>query len=185
MGISEGKDPGRTSATSRNEDDLVLRRRLEWAVRRVCPAWLAGQAQDLVQSAMLRIVTRRSKTEGNPDFSWSYLEKTAYSAVVDELWRERRRRKVHVQDETAVSVARAAQPRPDQQTAATEIRRGIRACLGELVPPRRRAVALYLLGHSVPESGRLLGWSTKRTENLVYRGLQNLRRCLASRGLKW
>ena len=30
---------------------------------------------------------------------------------------------------------------------------------------------LYLQGHSVPDTARLLGWAAKRTENLVYRGL--------------
>jgi RNA polymerase sigma-70 factor (ECF subfamily) len=47
---------------------------------------------------------------------------------------------------------------------------------------RRRAVMLYLQGHSVPEAARLLGWTAKRTENLVYRGLADLRHCLRAKG---
>ena len=53
-----------------------------------------------------------------------------------------------------------------------------------LVRPRRLAVALYLQGHSVPEAAKLLEWGNKRTENLVYRGLADLRECLAKKGLK-
>ena len=46
------------------------------------------------------------------------------------------------------------------------------------------AVVLHLQGHSVPEAARLLNWGNKRTENLVYRGLADLRNCLALKGLE-
>ena len=60
---------------------------------------------------------------------------------------------------------------------------GIVDCLARLLPARRRAVALYLQGHSAPETGNLLGWSLKRSENMIFRGLADLRRCLAGKGL--
>ena len=47
---------------------------------------------------------------------------------------------------------------------------------------RRLAVTLYLQGHTVPEAARILGWAAKRTENLVYRGLADLRQCLLGKG---
>jgi RNA polymerase sigma-70 factor (ECF subfamily) len=48
---------------------------------------------------------------------------------------------------------------------------------------RRLAVILHLQGHSVREAARLLDWAFKRTENLVYRGLADLRACLQSKGM--
>ena len=48
---------------------------------------------------------------------------------------------------------------------------------------RRLAVTLYLQGHSVPAAARLLEWTAKRTENLVYRGLADLRECLTAKGM--
>ena len=48
---------------------------------------------------------------------------------------------------------------------------------------RRLAVTLHLQGHSVPEAARLLDWAVKRTENLVYRGLADLRECLTAKGI--
>jgi RNA polymerase sigma-70 factor (ECF subfamily) len=35
----------------------------------------------------------------------------------------------------------------------------------------------------VPELGRLLGWNAKKAENLVYRGLADLRGCLTEKGV--
>ena len=46
------------------------------------------------------------------------------------------------------------------------------------------AVTLYLQGHSVPEAARVLDWPAKRTENLVYRGLADLRECLMKKGIQ-
>jgi RNA polymerase sigma-70 factor (ECF subfamily) len=43
-------------------------------------------------------------------------------------------------------------------------------------------VILYIQEHTVPEAARILGWTLKRTENLVYRGLADLRACLAAKG---
>jgi len=61
--------------------------------------------------------------------------------------------------------------------------RAIRDCLLGLVTPRRLAVTLHLQGHTVPQAAEVLGWDAKRTENLVYRGLADLRVCLARKGV--
>jgi RNA polymerase sigma-70 factor (ECF subfamily) len=73
---------------------------------------------------------------------------------------------------------------PEDATRAREIGRGIRACLAAISDDRRVALTLRLLGHSVPEAARQLGWPGKRVENLVYRGLSDLRACLERKGLK-
>ena len=61
--------------------------------------------------------------------------------------------------------------------------RAIEGCLAGRAEPRRLAVTLHLQAHSVPEAAALLGWEEKRTENLVYRGMAELRRCLEGRGV--
>ena len=50
-----------------------------------------------------------------------------------------------------------------------------------------RLVAVQALldqGHSVPEIGQLLGWTAKKAENLVYRGMADLRGCLGKKGIR-
>ena len=74
-------------------------------------------------------------------------------------------------------------PDPERAAAGRELGAVIQGCLGRLVRPRRLAVTLHLMGHSVPEAARLLGWSVKRLENLVYRGLADLRGCLKTSGV--
>ena len=73
---------------------------------------------------------------------------------------------------------------PERECIGMEIGEGIRDCLQRLLQPRRLALALHLQGHTVQETAQLLRWDFKRVENLTYRGLADLRKCLASKGLK-
>jgi RNA polymerase sigma-70 factor, ECF subfamily len=167
-----------------NEEQIEdIRRRLSRAVTRVCPYWLAAHSEDIVQIAMLRVLSAaRTRGEGPPDLSSLYLEKTAYSAMVDEIRRHRRRR----EDPAEGTLDRASgrsDADPESAVAAREVADGLRACLAILRTPRRLAVTLHLQGHTVPEVASILKWRSKRAENLVYRGIADLRRCLSMKGL--
>jgi RNA polymerase sigma-70 factor (ECF subfamily) len=52
-----------------------------------------------------------------------------------------------------------------------------------MVEARSMAVVLRLQGHSVPEIAAILGWAQTKANNLVFRGLKDLRRCLERKGL--
>jgi len=158
-----------------------LRRTLERCVARVCPRWLAGQREDLVQDAMIKVQAMVRRGEQDGVSSSSYLRAVAYSATVDEI-RRRRRREVGVQDEVLESVAPSEAPGPDRRLDGGELGRAIGGCLTALSGPRRLAVALHLYGFGREESVKVLGWSDKRVDNLRYRGLADLRRCLESKG---
>ena len=73
---------------------------------------------------------------------------------------------------------------PERETAARQVGSAIQGCLQRLVKTRRLAVTLYLQGYGVPEAAQLLGWRRKKVENLVYRGLADLRQCLDTKGIK-
>jgi RNA polymerase sigma-70 factor, ECF subfamily len=161
-----------------------LREQLERAVRRVCPRWLSDRSEDLVQAAMMKVMEIQRKSEEDREFKASYLWKVAHSALVDEIRRHRRRREAPLEDDGWDGGPATVSPGPERRTAAREIAKGIGECLMRLVRPRRLAVVLYLQGHSVPEAAELLSWGNKRTENLVYRGLADLRDCLAEKGLE-
>jgi RNA polymerase sigma-70 factor, ECF subfamily len=165
-----------------------IRTVLSRAVARVCPPWLSDRRDDLVQASLMRMMDICKKREGNHTFSASYLYKVAYSALVDEIRRVRRRREVPLEvgpeEERPAPEKAISDDDPEKRAMSREIGRGIQSCLGLMLAERRQAVALHLLGHSVPDAARILGWSSKRTENFVYRGLADLRRCLQSKGLE-
>ncbi len=160
-----------------------LRLRLSQAVRKVCPRWLADESDDLVQKALMRLMKQRKKSEGNGKYGSSYLWRVAYSVMVDEIRARRRRGEVPLEDQVESSRLAGHVANPERASRSREIGGAIRDCMLSLVTPRRLAVTLYLQEHTVPEIGELLGWDSKRAENLVYRGLDNLRKCLTSKGL--
>jgi RNA polymerase sigma-70 factor (ECF subfamily) len=178
----QGSNPGESADFAQLHRDLVR------AVDRVCPRWMADRADDLVQVALMRVMEIQRRKEGTADFSPFYLKKAAYSALVDEIRRLRRRQEVSIEadgEESATAFDPAApEPDPERASAGRQIGRAIRDCLGGMVPPRRHAVTLSLQGHSVPEIGRLLGWTGKKAENLVYRGMADLRECLSGKGIR-
>jgi RNA polymerase sigma-70 factor, ECF subfamily len=167
-------------------DYSKLRQDLARAVARICPSWLANERDDLVQAAVMRVMQitgkRALESEGDAPLASSYLYKVAYSALVDEIRRVRRRRETGLEAGTVESVA--STENPERTAASREIGQGIQDCVAQLKYERRLAVTLYLQGHSVPGASRILDWSAKRTENLVYRGLADLRECLLSKGLR-
>jgi RNA polymerase sigma-70 factor, ECF subfamily len=168
-------------------DYAKLRQDFVKAVARLCPQWLANQRDDLVQAAVMRvmqIVSRQQNAGGDdPALAASYLYKVAHSALVDEIRRANRRQETALDDAT-VERAAIAFDDPERGAASREIGRGIQECLAAMRRDRRLAVALYLQGHSVPEAARVLDWPAKRTENLVYRGLADLRECLMAKGIE-
>lgn len=164
-----------------------LRQDLARAVARVCPGWLANQRDDLVQAAAMRVMqiieTKERQGEGVALLSSSYLYKIAYSVLVDEIRRVRRRAEMPLETgEEGPSVV--THHDPERTTASHEIGRAIQDCLTRLKRERRLTVTLHLQGEQVPAIARVLDWPRKRVENLVYRGLADLRECLLSKGLR-
>ena len=157
-------------------DAEQLRDVLVRAVARVCPAWLQSQREDIVQNALMRVLPGLGRVgEQEPVRTSSYLWQAAYTATMDEIRRRSRRKEVALEDSVADRPAQGTDP---------ELGLEIRDCLTRLAPPRRRAVGLHLLGFHAEETARVLGFGTKQVQNLTYRGLADLRRCLEAKGIR-
>ncbi len=157
------------------------------AVRRQCPAWLSDHAQDIAQVALTKVMAVERRAEGVRPLSSFYLHRAAHSALVDEIRRRKRRPEVSLEATTATEeqsprLEPRAQGDPESSASFRELGTAVRDCLLGAKRDRRLAVTLYLQGHSVPEAARILGWDAKRTENLIYRGLADLRQCLMGKG---
>jgi RNA polymerase sigma-70 factor (ECF subfamily) len=164
--------------------DEDVRRQVARAVERLCPSWLSADRDDIIQNTLLRLHQSAAATEGNAPLAASYIWKTAYTVMIDEIRRRGRRPEVALDDTDAALTLLRDNPSPEQHTAGRELGLAIRECLRRLVPSRRAAVVLHLQGHTLPEIASLLGWHQKKADNLVYRALAGLRSCLESKGLR-
>jgi len=164
-----------------DDEATRLREVLVRAVARVCPRHLASQRDDIVQNALMRVLEIQRRGEQNAVRTSSYLWQAAYTATIDEIRRRSRRKEVALEDTAAEGPVQASRvDEEERRRIGLEIAR----CLARLAPPRRHAVGLYLFGFQADESARVLGWNAKRAQNLTYRGLADLRRCLESKGVR-
>lgn len=143
-----------------------IRQVLIRAVERHCPPALSAHREDLVQIALVRLLERPAD-EGIASRGTSYLWRVAYTVVIDEIRRSSRQRR------QAEQLAGG-----DGGTPGPEARSEILDCIAALQDRRRTAVTLHLQGFRVGEVATALGWTEKQAENLVYRGLADLRVCL-------
>jgi RNA polymerase sigma-70 factor (ECF subfamily) len=161
-----------------------LQRRVTSAVRRNCPTWLRERAEDIAQDVLVKLVRSKRKADGDKTFSPAYVEKAVSGAVVDEIRRACRRREDPVADPASTERIASGHAPSRHDPASWEVAGGLVDCLGKLVRSRRLAVTLYLNGCTVREAATRLHWGLHKTENLVYRGLADLRVCLERKGLK-
>jgi RNA polymerase sigma-70 factor (ECF subfamily) len=162
-----------------------IRRRILITVRHACPGWMANDVEDVAQNALIKVCqVLEREGERKRDLPPSYLWKVACTATVDAMRSRRSRRQGEVPMEGAAEriLAPTDAPDPERRTTALEVGRAITDCLQRLVRPRRLAAMLHLQGHTVPETARLMHWSEAKANNLVYRGIADLRRCLAGKG---
>jgi len=152
-------------------------------VARTRPSWMASWEEDIVQLAMLRLARALARRPEQDDFPSAYLRRVAYTATFDEVRRHGSRSRTAPPDIAEL----AGDPMEDDLARKLEAQQTlwvVRTCLAELSPCRREAVGHYLEGLTIAETAERMGWSNKRTENLVYRGLAELREALRSRGIE-
>lgn len=167
-------------------DDLFMR--LRGAVNRVCPSSMHYLREDILQAAMLRLIELLKRDGDDRQFTDTYLRKVAYTVLVDELRRSKRRPEFSQNapsspDDASALDPASQRPNPEQATLGRELGAAIAACLTKIRMERRQAVLLYLAGYTLLESAQILGWPKKRTENSTYRGMADLRSCLEQKGI--
>jgi RNA polymerase sigma-70 factor (ECF subfamily) len=177
-------ETNRTDAPALPPDVEEIGRRLIRFVNRICPAWLAGYREDIAQAATVRLLEAWKKSENKPALKSSYLWRVAYTATVDQIREIRRRGATHIDEGPLDDENPAIAVNPQPEHDARDLGRAIQACLLGIHVRRRTVVSFHLVGHDAAEIGQLTGWNTKKVQNLLYRGLDDMRRCLASRGFK-
>jgi RNA polymerase sigma factor (sigma-70 family) len=161
--------------------DAETRERLLRAVVRVAPRWMADLHDDLVQMSAVKILRGR----GESPMTDAWLRRVAYTVVVDELRRRKRRAEIGMSPSMPDRIVDSGDISPEIRAQGGQLGGVLLDCLQRLGLDRRRAVTLYLQDHGIPEIAALLGWDRKKASNCVYRGLEDLRGHLTERGLSF
>ncbi len=143
-----------------------------------------AEVDDVVQDVRIRIWKALEGPEKISEVNASYIYRTAVSAALDLIRRRRHRREtpIHLSLETKESQMGAAKA-PDRTFEDSELAREVFAAVDVLAEARRPVVRMHLAGYHRSEIAQLLGWSEAKTRNLLYRGLEDLRKELTARGI--
>jgi RNA polymerase sigma factor (sigma-70 family) len=164
-------------------DTEAVRRRLSAAIAQACPNWLRHEREDLLQTTLLRVWEVVSRAEVRPEMKATYLYRAAYSVTIDEIRKARWRYERALSEDPMEEKPATAERGPEESALAAEIATSVRSCLQGLDPGRRRAVQLRLAGSGHAAAAEMLGLTVKQFSNLVFRGMEDLRSCLRSKGV--
>jgi RNA polymerase sigma factor (sigma-70 family) len=139
---------------------------------------------DLLQEVRLRLWRAGEAGKQLHELGASYVYRTAMSATLDVLrWQRSRGADVTEPLDDQSERLPAAPADPHAQVETSELVARIGAAVDTLPLARRAVVRMYLTGYSREEIAELLGWTEAKTRNLLYRGLDDLRRRLAEWGI--
>jgi RNA polymerase sigma factor (sigma-70 family) len=146
---------------------------------------LAGlDVEDLLQEVRVRLWRALESGEKILSVPASYVHRTATSAAIDLLRRRRARRETPARLSRPSGLAALGEARPaDLPLDTAELEAQVGRALEQLVVSRRTVVRMYLAGYDREEIADVLGWSEPKTRNLLYRGLDDLRRHLTAMGI--
>jgi RNA polymerase sigma-70 factor (ECF subfamily) len=105
------------------------------------------------------------------------------SAVIDQIRRIRREEEVFYSERQKLisEIEPKGSPYSEQLGSLKET---IIKAADNLIDSRKTVVKLYLLNMSLPEISDYLNFSQAKTRNLLYRGLEDLKKILKEMGLK-
>ncbi|MEM7481241.1 MAG: sigma-70 family RNA polymerase sigma factor [Acidobacteriota bacterium] len=159
-----------------------LRASLTRGVRARYPSLCPQDVEDVVHEALLatmKVLERKGSEVRNPS---AYAYKTACHRAAELL--RRRSREFPPTDEADFDNSPIDQGNPEVEARWRASKGLIYDCLRSMDnQDRRRAVWLFLMEYRAKEVARIHGWDRRRAENLIYRGRNDLKRCLERKGV--
>jgi len=138
---------------------------------------------EVLQDVRIRLWQAGEGGKALEELGSSYLYHVAMTAALDLLRRRRARRADDTEDIRERTDLTNNNASPHEALEARELASQIDAAIDTLSIDRRVAVRFHLAGYDRDDIARMLGWTEARTRNLLYRGLDDLRRRLTDMGI--
>ncbi len=138
---------------------------------------------DILQEVKMKI-WKVLNDEKKIDNYASYIKKIVNSSVIDHLRKIRREESViflEIQRKIAERRSTYNKEKIDEKAS----KKILGQCVESLLDSRRKAVKLYLLNMTLEEIAEFLSWTPHKTRNLLYRGLNDLKKILQEKGIEY
>lgn len=114
----------------------------------------------------------------------SYIKKIVNSCVIDQIRKSRREEGV-ISNEKRKKISDRRSYYKKHNSSEEELKNMVGEAVGSLMESRRRVVKLFLLNMTLEEIAIFLNWSEAKTRNLLYRGLDDLKKMLKEKGIEY
>jgi len=134
--------------------------------------------EDLFQEIKIKL-WKISKSDKKIQNYSSYIKRVINSIIIDQIRSSRRHEKI---------IDREKQRNLQDQGISnipTRIRKDVNLAFNSLIESRRKVVRLFLFGLNINEISKILNIDETKTKNLLYRGLNDLKNILKSKGIKY
>ncbi|MEA2006061.1 MAG: sigma-70 family RNA polymerase sigma factor [Acidobacteriota bacterium] len=175
----------REKGKSQNFNDIIKRfsRFIKANIQRFNLPKRGIDPDDIFQEVKIKIWKILNSEKEIKNYS-SYIRKIVESSTIDHLRRLRKEEEVIFQEKQKQISERktlyARNPLSDAKMEET-----IGHTVESLLESRKKVVKLFLLDMSIEEIAISFGWSNDKTRNLLYRGLNDLKKKLKERGIEY
>lgn len=138
---------------------------------------------DVVQDVKIKIWELVRSDKKIVSYS-SYIKKIVSSSVIDQLRKFRRDKGVY-NHEIQIRIAEVGLAYNTNTVHLNSLEDTIGRAVELLIDTRRQVVKLYLLNLSIKEIADYLNWSEDKTRNLLYRGLNDLKKILKDMDIQY
>ncbi|MCJ7582921.1 MAG: sigma-70 family RNA polymerase sigma factor [Candidatus Aminicenantes bacterium] len=151
---------------------------IQTSVQSFHPQKLGIDPEDLAQEIRIKLWKIFESDKKILNYS-SYIKRVINSIIIDQIRTSRRFEKIidlekrrNVQDQGISNVP-------------IRIRQDVILAVNSLIESRRKVVRWFLFGLSVSEIAKILNIDEAKANNLLYRGIKDLRNILESKGVKY
>lgn len=152
-------------------------------VQKFAPQQKGIDPDDILQEVKIKIWNILSDEKKIDNYA-SYIKKIVNSSVIDHIRSTRRQERIIISE-----IQQKISERKSKYTAETAekdiYKKTIGLSVDSLLESRKKVVKLYLLNMTLEEISEFFHWSTHKTRNLLYRGLNDLKKALREKGIDY
>jgi RNA polymerase sigma-70 factor (ECF subfamily) len=158
-------------------------RSIEYNIQQFDPQKNGIDPDDVIQEVKIKIwkiLTDEKKIYSYP----SYIKKIVNSCVIDQIRRSRREEGI-ISKEKLKRISDKKSLYKRHATVDPNLKIAVGEAIDSLIETRQKVVRLFLLNLTLEEISIVLNWTEDKTRNLLYRGLNDLKKILKEKGIDY
>jgi len=142
------------------------------------------EVDDVLQETRIKL-WKALRSEKNIHYFASYIKKIVDTSVIDQFRKLKREEGIYLFEKNRKISESHQNPSVEALYAEMDLKDLVGKAVDGLIESRRRVVKLYLLNMSIEEISLYFQWSKDKTRNLLYRGLNDLKKILKEKNIDY